>query len=183
MSTDQIQIIPVLKAVMELDNPFRTPRRRNQRCRLEKVSLGANVAFLTLSKHIRLAKLCRAFVKRLAVRWSSRSRQSPASWRRADLLIVLLREIQRQMHLRRLMIEHNRANSKEIRTMSYGLQFDESSHVNLSSAFAKIICFILSPELAQILLLSMRKIHFHHVSFHRKSPLFARRGVFEEGEV
>jgi len=55
LQTHQVEHVPILEAIVQPHDPFRPSRRAHKGCRFQNITLGANVALLTLSQHIRLA--------------------------------------------------------------------------------------------------------------------------------
>ncbi len=55
--THQVQVVLVLKAVMEFDDPIRAIWGRNKRRRFEDLSLSSDMTFLPLPQHVNFSKL------------------------------------------------------------------------------------------------------------------------------
>jgi hypothetical protein len=53
--TDKVQVIAVLKAIVQPHDPLGSTGGIYQRCGLEDISLGSNMTFLTFAQHIGFA--------------------------------------------------------------------------------------------------------------------------------
>lgn len=62
-TTHQIQMVSILEAIEQSDNPFSTAGIGNKGGRFENVPLRSNVALLTFTQHICLPELVRRRIR------------------------------------------------------------------------------------------------------------------------
>ena len=67
--------------------------------------------------------------------------------------------------------------------MTDGLEFDKGVNVDLPTAFAQVVGFILAPADADIILLCFAQLHGRHFLLHRQTSLLTRRRLAKKWKV